>query len=193
MHASNQAGRSVLATLFAGVLFFVALGVVFYFVNGFARSFSASTPRVQQAQAAEPEEDKLQITSTDTEVVVDVLPPGDDKDETLREIIDKPEDFIGKKVIVNGYIYKNIRGWGFHITRTKAEKDKMVVIALPQFTKENQLGAEPYRAGTAVSVEGTVKYFKKSDASQFDIGSGGVNFDQLFGQHVIVAERIITL
>jgi hypothetical protein len=193
MHASSQAGRSVLATLFAGVLFFVALGVVFYFVSGFARSFSANTPRVQQAQAAEPEEDKLLITTTDTELIVDVLPPGDDKDETLREIIDKPENFVGRKVVVNGYVFKNVRGWGFHMTRTKSEKDKMVVIALPQFIKENQLGVEPYRAGTAVSVEGTVKYFKKSDATQFDIGSGGLNFDQLFGQHVIVAERITTL
>ena len=193
MHDSNQAGRSVLTTLLAGVLFFVALGVVFYVVSGLARSFSASTPRVQQVQAAEPEEDKLEIISTDTEVIVDVLPPGNDKDETLREIINKPKEFLGKKVIVNGYVYKNIRGWGFHITRTKSEKYKMVVLALSQFTKENQLGAEPYRAGTAVTVEGTVKYFKKNDASQFDIGSGGINFDQFFGQHVIVAERVITL
>lgn len=193
MNSSNQAGRSILSIFFAGLLFFVALGAVFYFVSGFARSFSASTPRVQQAQAAEPEEDKLLITSTDTEVIVDVLPPGDDKDETLREVIDKPKNFLGQKVVVNGYVFKNIRGWGFQLTRTKSERYKMVVLALPQFTTENQLGAEPYRAGTAVAVEGTVKYFKKSDATQFDIGSGGINFDQLFGQYVIVADRIITL
>jgi len=194
-NTETRAGRTVIQVIVAIVVLIVVIFILFYFLSFLGRLLGIGRPRPAPSPAvlgAAEQRDKLQITNEETRLVVEELPPGEDAGEKLDDVIASPSDYAGKKITVNGYIDRNVQGWGFRMIENKESHRDMLVVVLPQLVNENQLGEQPYRSGTPVSVEGTVKYLTKNDNvnAQTDIDGP---FTSIYNRHVIVAEKVLKI